>query len=134
AGVDDPAAAPGNSYPVALSNTGEVLGDYFDGTSYHGLVTSDGVNFADISDPSAGSDGSQGQGTFVSAINATGEVIGTYVDANNNSQAFLFDGTNYLDLVDPNAAPNTTYAVTINSAGQVLGEYFDGTSYHGFVT
>ncbi len=47
-------------------------------------------------------------------------------------EGFLYSNGTYTDIIDP-SAKGSTVAVSINSSGEVVGYYYNGTNYVGFL-
>ncbi len=90
-------------------------------------VTVSAATIVTIDVPGAGTQGNQG--TYPHSISNTGTIAGYYVDASNQSHGFLQKGA--VTTFDAPGAVDT-YAYSINSAGAITGDFFDGTAYHGF--
>jgi hypothetical protein len=92
----------------------------------HAVIAS-AATIVTIVGPGAGTQGNQG--TYPRSISNTGTIAGYYVDFANQSHGFLQKGA--MTTFDAPGAVNT-YAYSINSAGAITGDFFDGTAYHGF--
>ena len=116
-----------NTEALGINDAGKIVGDYMDANSHtHGFVFSNGV-YTTVNVPGAFS-------TSVTAINNTGAIAGYYVDGNLSTHGFIYSGGSYTFLSDPD--PNNigyTEITGINDAGQVVGEWNDGTNHHGFL-
>lgn len=81
--IDDPFAAPGQTFAHGINDSGEIVGYYYDA---HGLAHGffdNGGTFTNIDD-SLGT-----KGTFAEGVNNLGEVVGYYVDSSGATHGFL---------------------------------------------
>jgi hypothetical protein len=113
---------PGSIMTVAfgINTAGEVSGAYNDGTNWHGFTDTNGT-FAtiDVSGTTAGSKQAYG-------INDLGQVVGqsskgAFIDTNGTFTNFKVAGA------------SVTSANAINNSGTVVGDFFVGSVYKGFV-
>jgi hypothetical protein len=126
---------------MCLNQRGEITGDFLtnDGVS-HGFVRAPDGRITTFDVPGAGTDGSQGQGTFVASINAEGAATGSYTTGDNVNHGFMRSPDGRIATFDvPGAGTDGsqaqgTYAEAINAEGVVTGQYIDLNDVnHGFV-
>lgn len=138
-----------STFAVAINDSGQVAGNYDNGTTPQGFLYSNGISTT-LTDPSAIGptfpDGPGGNvnlnGTSVGStsgfythqfggvINDNGEVVGTYGDGTGD-HGFIYSNGTYTTLDAPSATngfgvfdfPLGTSAVAINIGGQVVGNY-----------
>jgi len=129
--LQDPNASPGNpansgTYGLAINNSGEVVGNYYDASgTAHGFIYNNGNgNWTDVTDTSAAAGASAG--THTQAINNSGQVVGYYVDASGEEHGFLYNGGSYTALDDPLGVKGTV-AEGINDSGEIVGYYLDAS-------
>jgi len=67
-------------------------------------------------------------------ITPAGAIVGLYVDPNSMVHGFLRVRNGTFTTFDVPGAVNYTSAYGINSAGQIVGSFYDGTTSHGFLT
>ena len=141
--IDDPHAGTcsspcgsANSGPgtraYSINAAGTIIGYYTATPSgpARGFARSSGGTFTAIDAPDAGTDGTQGQGTYPGSqsgpytINQAGVITGFYVDSLNGQHGFVrtTDGT-----ITEFDAPNSffTFPYAINQAGVIVGDYGD---------
>ena len=123
-----------NTTVTAIDNVDDVVGNFTDTSGYsHGFSYSATLGtYIAIDDPSAV------RGTYVTAVinDSTADneqVVGYYVDASGVDHAFLYSDGLYFNLTVTGATGNSV-ATGINSAGEIVGYYFDGTGEHAFLT
>jgi probable HAF family extracellular repeat protein len=115
---------------TGINDAGLVVGTYNDNfRGNHGFLYN-GRTYTTLDDPLGST---AGDGTVAIGINRSGQVVGYYDDLHNH-HGFLYSGGTYTTLNDP-LATNGTEADGINSAGLIVGVYFDhtGTDTHGFL-
>jgi len=108
---------PGASFTYAfgINDAGQIVGDYYDGSRYHGFLLSEG-QYTIIKVLSA-------VGTFAHGINNAGQIVGSYFDGSRFYCFLLSDGV-FTTLDAPGAAsPLGTSAYGINDAGLIVGTY-----------
>ena len=124
-----------------LNQAGTVTGSFSDADGLtHGFVRAPDGTITEFDVPGAGTDGSQGQGTYVASINAEGVVTGSYVTGDDVTHSYLRapDGR-ILKFDAPGAGTDGsqgqgTDAEAINDPGVVTGQYIDSNDVqHGFV-
>jgi probable HAF family extracellular repeat protein len=79
-----------------INASGEIVGWYFAGNVFHGLLRSTNNIYTTLDDPSAGP-----LGTFAQSINDEGQIVGRYVDANDVSHGFLYSNGTFTTLDYP---------------------------------
>jgi len=106
----------------------------------HGFVRSPDGKITEFDVPNAGTDGSQGQGTYSVSINTEGAVTGQSVSSDNVTHGFVRAPDGRITEFDvPGAGTDGsqyqgTFAEAINDAGAVTGQYIDANDVqHGFV-
>jgi probable HAF family extracellular repeat protein len=124
--VDPLAQGPKTTEANGTNNSDQVVGDFYDGSTFHGFLYSNG-NYTTL-------DGPLGvQGTFAEGINDLGQIVGYYADGNGLDHGFLYSGGTYSTIDDPNGAKGTI-AYGINDHGAIVGTYVDaGGVSHGFL-
>src|SRR5262249_58075105 len=82
---DDPLGANGTD-AVGISDAGQVVGSYFDGSNHlHGFLYRGG-NYTPLDDLLGVN------GTVATGINAAGQIVGYYFDASNHPHGFIYTG------------------------------------------
>ncbi len=72
--LDDPLAGSEGTWPFAINNLGQIVGNYFDSKGIsHGFLYSNGT-YTTLSDPLADKGG-----TYAWGINDAGQIVGYYV-------------------------------------------------------
>jgi hypothetical protein len=124
-----------------INHAGTVTGYFFDANGLtHGFVRMPDGTITEFDVPGAGTDGSQGQGTYATSINAEGMVTGGYVTGDDVTHGYLRapDGR-ILKFDVPGAGTDGsqaqgTYAEAVGDRGEVTGSYIDSNDVqHGFV-
>lgn len=114
-----------------INDSGQVVGQYYDTSGWHGFVDSDGnintITYPYILLPVAG--------TIANGINNNGQVVGRYAATTNDEYSgkyhgFTESGGNFKTIDYPTAI--TTWANGINSSGQVVGWFYNATGYPGY--
>ena len=123
---DDPSANSAlGTWPFGISNTGEVVGKFFQGGTAFGFSYAAGV-FTTLSQPPGGS------AVAPNGVNDLGQIVGSYTNAGNGTSGFVLSGGVYTRLDDPKAV-GATVALGINDSGIIAGWYQDnGNVTHGF--
>jgi hypothetical protein len=132
----DPLQGPnGSTNAYSINDSGQVAGDYYNGTSFEGFVYSNGT-YTTLIDPLQYPIGN----TYVRSINYSGQAVGFYNSSDTGFEGFLYGNGTYTTLIDPLQGPNPnngsawgTWAMSINSSGQVTGYYSNGANYEGFL-
>ncbi len=116
---------PGASATIAsaINDSSVSVGEYFDGTGYHGFVRYNG-RFVSLDHPNAA-------GTWATGINNTGQISGTYQDSNGANHGFVYNNGRFTEIKFPGA--DSTSALGIGPDGTVIGNYFKGGYGHGFL-
>ncbi len=107
---------------TSINDSGQVAGEYFDGSGAHGFVYSNGT-FTTLDVPGSIS-------TWANSINNNGQVTGFWV-AESRTHGFVYSNGTFTTL-DVSGSISTS-ATSINDSGQVAGRYFDGSGGHGFI-
>ncbi len=114
-----------NSAADFISDSGEILGYYYDGVNTKGFIDNSG-NYSDIS------------------VNNAIQTIPLFSNSNSTVVGVFFDGTRYgdegfaydrgrLEYIDPPGSIDTV-PTGLNSAGDIVGYYSpDGQNYFGFL-
>jgi uncharacterized membrane protein len=112
-----------------INNNNWVVGDFFDGTTEHGLLYKLLTGGAKIlNDPLAGS-----LGTIARGINDLGKIVGGYFDSSGAEHGFIFNtGTGTWTTINDPLGINTECEGT-NDKGQIVGIYFANGIEHGFL-
>ncbi|HYK24749.1 MAG TPA: PEP-CTERM sorting domain-containing protein [Steroidobacteraceae bacterium] len=124
--LNDPDAAPGQTYAYGINDSGQVTGWFIDGSGVqHAFIYSAGTWTTIDGNPLiAGGAWTQGLG-----INDSGQLVGSLFDGMLLHQAF-YNGTSWSLLgEDPSSVNNSTSYFTINNSGSMTGEYED-SSFH----
>jgi len=137
--IDVPGAGTGPNegtwmfYINTMTLDGSVSGFYVDADGLgHGWIRKGNGTIITFDAPGAGTDGSQGQGTYPITINELGEVGGGYVDAANIEHGFIRAADGTFTTVDVPGASNSGVD-TLNDLGVAAGEFLDQTyTYHCF--
>jgi len=124
-----------------INPAGTVTGAYYDaGGVQHGFVRAPGGKITALDVPGAGTDGSQGQGTWGTSINTEGTVTGGYVTGDNVTHGYVRSPDGRITTFDvPGAGTDGsqyqgTVPEAINDTGIITGEYIDSNDVqHGFV-
>jgi hypothetical protein len=115
---------PGSVFTEAsdISDSGVIVGEYYDGTVHHGFSDNSGT-FTIIDFPGAAD-------TLAGGINSNGDIVGNYADLT-GTHGFLLTGGVYHSIDFPLA--NLTAAQGINDAGDIAGWFLDASDVaHGF--
>jgi len=102
-----------------INNSGDVVGSYYDGATFHGFLYRDGT-FTSI-----------GKSSYAFAINDSGQVVGE-INPNSSSilaqggvtHAFLYENGTMIDLntlIDPTSGWELVEAFAINNRGSIVG-------------
>lgn len=130
AGVNKQLDFPGAAitFGTGINATDQVVGYYFDATGVHGYVYSTGT-FTPINYPSA-----LYTYTFAAGINNLGQIVGyACTDLMMVAcQAWLRTGTSSIPAQVTVTGALQAKAYGINTSGEIVGEYSDGTRRHGF--
>ena len=121
--LNEPSATGGSTDAEGLNDAGQIVGNYSDGSGYHGFVYSGGT-YTTLDDPLAT------VGTNAFSINDAGQIVGLYT-VGSVQHGYLYSGGTYTTLDVPSA--DFTEALGINDAGQIVGIFHDGGGYHGFL-
>jgi probable HAF family extracellular repeat protein len=123
--------------PLGINNSGQLAGNYYNGTVYNGFFDSGGIGcltaacFTSISDPLGA------EGTYVEGVNDAGEMVGVYIDGAGGHHGFLYSGGTFMTIDDPlgtgvtGASPYTVLD-GINNLDQIVGFYVNGGGIGGF--
>jgi uncharacterized membrane protein len=121
---------PGAIQTIAnsVNGGGDIVGDYQDGAGvYHSFLLSGGT-FTPIDVP--GADGEFG--TVAYGLSTPGVIAGTCSSLTEGTAGFLLEGGQFWTLLFPGAY--ITRAFSINSAGWIVGDYFDASpNRHAFL-
>jgi len=120
------------NYGNGINNHGVAVGVVFEGnpTDYYGGVgwIWDGKDYSLITVPRASG---LAYGTYAAAINDSDKVAGFYQDSQDVFHGFLNQGSKITSFDVPGA--ENTFVYGINNQDDVVGYYFDGSTYHGFI-
>jgi hypothetical protein len=111
------------SFFLGINTPGQMVGSYYD-SSEHGFVY-DGKSISTFDVP-----GSYGT-TDATDISDSGVIVGDYLDNNIHQHGFEDKDGVFTTLDFPGA--NRTFAVGINSGGEIVGAYIDTAGEHGFL-
>lgn len=129
--------AAGGTVANSINDAGEIAGLWLDANAVrHGFVRSPGGTITSFDDPNANVKVSS-KGTFPESINAVGEIAG-YCTCG-GFQGFVRSANGAItNFTAPGASG--TYAFSINTGGEIAGDYYDesGTNgltyvFHGYV-
>jgi uncharacterized membrane protein len=114
---------------TAITNGGELVGNYAAGGTVHGFVRDRRGRFTTIDRPGAAA-------TYLTGINDRGQIVGISADRAEDLAAaprgFLLERGRYRTIAVPSAAATTPS--DINNRGQITGNYTDADgTLHGFV-
>jgi hypothetical protein len=115
---------PGSVFTEAadISDSGVIVGEYYDGATTHGFVDNSGT-FTIIDFPGA-------TATLASGVNSNGDIVGFYA-APAATHGFLLSGGVYRSIDFP--LTTFTRAQGINDAGEIAGWFIDTNGLvHGF--
>jgi hypothetical protein len=108
-----------------VSEKGEVVGYYHDGSTDHGFLRAIDGNIVTLDYPGATL-------TFITGINASGTMIGTY-STGFGSHGFILDSQNVFTSFDVPGALST-FPTTLGQNGAIAGTYVDSNNVqHGFI-
>jgi len=115
-----------------INDRGQVVGAWRDaGEVRHGFVWDRG-SFWTFDHPNANS--TLGQGTYPGGLKSRGDIVWRYWNVFGISHGFFRtkNGT-YINIDHPDG-PGTTWPITINGRGQIVGNFVDsGGGLHGFL-
>lgn len=128
--LNDPDAAPGQTYAYAINDAGQVAGWFVDPSGVeHAFIYSSGTWKTIDGNPLLPG----GAGTQALGINDSGELVGTLFDGSLLQQGF-YNGSSWSVLgQDPDADGNSTQYLAINNSGSLAGKYNSGTSQLSFL-
>ena len=109
--IEDPDGYNTNLF--SITNSGVIVGSYFNGTTYVGLTDSGGT-FTNIDAPDA-------DGTEVYGINREGWLVGVALNREGAPRGFLDKDGEFTGLSFPGALDTVAYR--INDKGEVAGQY-----------
>jgi uncharacterized membrane protein len=114
---------------TAITNRGEIVGNYAAGGTVHGFVRDRRGRFTTIDRPGAAA-------TYLTGINDRGQIVGISADRADDLAAapkgFLLERGRYRTIAFPGAA--ATNPSDINNRGQITGNYANADgALHGFV-
>jgi hypothetical protein len=113
---------PSGLNPVAMNDSGAVVGYFFDTNFAHGFLIAPTGSFTQLDAP--GPLTQLGQGTFPSSINANGDIVGRYTDSNGLEHGFLFQADGTFVSLDVPPSTGGTAATAINSSGTIIGTFY----------
>jgi len=130
--IADPSPTTDSNFAMDINNSGQVAGvfqdeDYPGGVGY--VRSSNGVY-------TILPNGIYNIGPWPIGINDSGLVLAWFQDGGRTA---VFDGSEWSNLVNPDAPTDgngysyLTFSHGINDLGQLVGNYYDGTIYHGFI-
>src|SRR5512133_1513266 len=110
--LDDPLASGSlGTNAVGINNAGQIVGEYSDGSGFHGFLLSGGT-YTTLNDPLAPNF------TETFGINSAGQIVGNYVVSGGGGGLLLSGGT-YTTL-NPTGSVSTI-AEDVNGKGQIVG-------------
>jgi len=122
--IDAPGAAnPYGTVVLDITNSGDMVGAYWDGTREHGFLLSGGV-YTILDPPGSIS-------TSALSINNSNEIVGWYADGADVWHGWLLSGGTYTTIDYP--GKSATFLYGINDNGQIVGswEIHGGFIYEG---
>jgi hypothetical protein len=140
AGIGEPGSGSDltGTHGFCINNKGEIAGNYWDVNLLpHAFIRAPNGTITTFDAPGAGSDPSQGQGTFYAysnyqffyCLNSAGTYTSAYTDSDNGGHGFLRAPNGAFTTFDPPGAGKGAYqgtvAISINPAGQIAGSYVD---------
>ena len=114
--IDAPGAV--NTSLTGINNSGQILGDLYDGTGWYTFLDIGGT-FAPLALP---------DDAYARGLNDQGQIVGQYVDAP-GLHGFLYSAGTFTTIDAPGAA--NTVLSGINNSGQIVGMVIVPT--HGFL-
>jgi probable HAF family extracellular repeat protein len=116
--LDSPYPGGDYSYPVAINNQGQVIGDSWVPGGMHAFFWDPETGIHDI--------GTLGRlSSYARAINENGQVVGASLTHGGAEHAFLWDPVRGMRDIHPPGVYGSSGAVAINIQGQVLLEVWD---------
>jgi probable HAF family extracellular repeat protein len=116
---------------LGMNNAGWIAGYWNDYNSLNHGFLNQGGTLSSFDAPGAAG----GIGTFATAINDAGLVVGYYYDSSYNTHGFLYNANTQQFIAAPLDYPGGSYSQLngINGDAQIVGEYYDGANYQGFL-
>ncbi len=116
---------------LGMNNAGWIAGYWNDYNSLNHGFLNQGGTLSSFDAPGAAG----GIGTFATAINDAGLVVGYYYDSNYDTHGFLYNANTQQFIAAPLDYPGGSYTQLngINGDAQIVGEYYDGANYQGFL-
>ena len=111
--------------PTAINLFGAITGFYADSTGMHGFIRLASGVFNSFDPPGS-------LNTEPTAINALGEIAGFYSGTDGIAHSFVREPNGTVRAFNVPKSQGT-FARSINLFGTITGDYFDGSSYHGFI-
>ncbi len=113
----------------AINAKNQIAGTFFDQNGSHGYLYAND-KFTVIDAPS-----SVKASTTVTGLNDNTDLVGYFSDGQGSNRGFLKRGTEFSTLDVPNIDQKNggTFALGINNAGTIVGNFYDNTGSHGFV-
>ena len=118
-------------YPADINTVGTITGYYMseNGGRYTGFLQDTSGSFTpEVAPYDVGCE----LGAIPVSINDDGAITGVYSDESCESHGFVRDASGVFTIVDVPGGGDTRPR-SINTAGAITGDYYDGTSTHGFV-
>jgi len=115
---------------LGMNNAGWIAGYWNDWNDLtHGFLNQGGT-ITSFDAPGAAT-----LGTYATAINDAGLVVGYYYDSNYNTHGFLYNANTQQFIAAPIDYPGGSYTALngINGDAQMVGSYYDGANYQGFL-
>src|SRR5215472_288937 len=107
-----------NTDAHGINASGQIVGDYTDGSGTQGFLLSGGT-LTTLNDPT-----SLSHSTFATSINGSGQIVG--YDRVGAWQGFLDDGGTYTNINAPGGG--WTFLEGINDSGQIVGYTYPGST------
>jgi PEP-CTERM motif len=115
-----------NAQPTGINDSGHIVGGVFNEIDNQEVAFYyNGMTYQFINPVFAKG------GAVATGINNNEQVVGYYINSSNKNVGFLKDGNSYSDISDPLGI--STFALSIDEAGEILGYYSDGAIDHGFI-
>jgi hypothetical protein len=108
-----------------INDSGVMSGNYIDSSGATHCFIVSGATITTITDPN-------GTSTSCFGINSSGAIVGSYALSTGFSNGFIYQNGIFTDIVVPTATAGTI-AYGINDAGEVVGQFGDNTTIHGFL-
>jgi len=130
--VISPAGAPAaRTEAHDINNSGQIVGEFADGTGLHGFVRNADGSFTTF-DAADADVGAQRGSTSARGINDAGQIVGDFLDAGFNSHGFVRTVDGAISSIDVPGASQIFYS-GIDSSGTIVGTTVDTAGQHGII-